>query len=102
LLHQRCVDIATLIEEANIRSSWRAENLVLERTPSIRMPLSRFVRSYFGGSWRYGRFGPHMAIIDAFEEWSMIQKWRENVTGGAVAAVSEFQATATDEISGSD
>ncbi|MFZ0665139.1 MAG: hypothetical protein WAM97_05245 [Acidimicrobiales bacterium] len=102
LLNQRCVDIARLIEESNLRSSWKAENLVLERTPSIRMPLTRLIRSYFGGSWRYGKIGPQIALIDAFEEWSMIQKWRENVTGGAVAAASEFEATATEEITGSD
>lgn len=102
LLRLAAADIETLVEEANIRSGWRADNLVLERTPSLRMPLVRLIRSYFGGAWRHGRLGPHVAAIEAFEEWLMIQKYRENIAGGADRAVADFEEVVRREITGEE
>jgi hypothetical protein len=100
VLHLRAPDLQALVDEVNLRSSWRAENLVLERTPTIRMPFARFVRSYLGGSWRFGRLGPQVAFLDAFEEMLMLQKWRDQVSGGGIAATAEFDQVARTELEG--
>lgn len=95
----RAPDLRALVDAANERSSWRAENVVLDRPPSVRMPALRFFRSYFGGAWRYGSLGPQVAAVDTFEDWLMIQKWKESVKGGATAAHAEFGETARSVLS---
>jgi len=102
LIHLRAPDLNALVDQVNSRSSWKAESLVLERSPSIRLPLRRFARSYFGGAWKYGRLGPRLALLEAFEEWLTIQKWREGVSGGRVAAQAEFEEAVRAELAGTD
>jgi hypothetical protein len=94
-------DLRSFVDEVNDRSSWRAENLVLERGPVVRMPLLRFVRSYLGGRWRYGRRGADVALLEAFEDWLMIEKWRDQISGGRVAAEAIFEQEAGLELEGS-
>lgn len=102
LLQLEAPDLAVLLERINTRSSWRAYSLVLKRGPGFRMPLSRLVRSYLTGHWRYGRRGPQRAMLDAFEDWLMIQKWREGIRGGRVAAMAEFEEVIRNELRGDE
>ena len=95
-------DLRGFVDGLNDRSSWRAESMVLDRGPGIRMPVVRFVRSYFGGRWRYGRLGPKVALLEAFEEWLTIQKWRESIAGGRTASVAEFEQEVLTELTGDD
>ena len=102
ILSLEAPDIRAFVDGFNDRSSWRAENMVLDRGPGIRMPVVRFVRSYLGGRWRYGRFGPKVALLEAFEEWLTIQKWREGIAGGRTAAIAEFEQDVLTELTGED
>jgi hypothetical protein len=92
-------DLRGFVEVLNDRSSSRAESMVLDRAPGIRMPLARFVRAYLGGRWRYGKFGTNVALLEAFEEWLSIQKWREGIAGGRTAAIAEFEQQVLNELS---
>ena len=76
--------------------------MVLDRGPGIRMPLQRFVRSYVGGRWRYGRLGPKVALLEAFEEWLNIQKWREGIAGGRTASIARIEQDELTELTRDD
>lgn len=95
-------DLWAFVDGVNERSSRRAESLVLDRGPGIRMPLARFVRAYLGGRWRYGRLGPKIALLEALEEWLTIEKWREQIAGGRTAALAEFEQETLTELTGDD
>jgi hypothetical protein len=66
------------------------------------MPLVRFVRSYLGGRWRYGKLGPKIALMEAFEEWLTIEKWREGIAGGRTASIADFEQEVLTELTRDD
>jgi hypothetical protein len=102
ILSLEAPDLRAFVDGLNDRSSWRAESMVLDRGPGIRMPLARLVRSYFGGRWRYGRIGLKIALLEAFEEWLSIQKWRESIAGGRTASIAEFEQEVLNELTRDD
>jgi hypothetical protein len=102
ILSLEAPDLRGFVDDLNERSSWRAESMVLDRGPGIRMPLERFVRSYLGGRWRYGRLGPKVALLEAFEEWLTIQKWREGIAGGRTASIAEVEQEVLTELTRDD
>lgn len=102
MLSLEAPDLRAFVDGVNDRSSWRAESMVLDRAPGIRMPLVRFVRSYLGGRWRYGKLGPKVALLEAFEDWLTIQKWREQIAGGRTASIAEFEQEVLTELTRDD
>ena len=101
IVHFNYSGLGDWLDRTNRYTTTQAETLVLDRNVSGRAAIRGFVRSFLRDrGWRAGRRGLHLALLDALYQWLLVEKWAEEVRGGAVSALARYDEIASRVVSG--
>ena len=101
IVHFNYAGLHDWLDRTNRYTSTQASQLVLDRDVSTRAAVRAFARSLFrDGGWRAGRAGLKSALLDGFYQWVLVSKWAEQVQGGPVAVLAQYDEIAAGVVTG--